>query len=71
MTRGQKTNTLSTWKQTLEQSGLATKGSGGKLEEWIPKIRSYISAKLPEETLELQTGSIKFKARPMHPHRLF
>ena len=71
MTRGQKTNTLSTWRHTLEQTGLTTKGPGGKLEEWIPKIRSSICATLAEETLELPTGSIKFKTRPMHPHRFF
>ena len=29
MTAGQNTNTLSTWKNTLEQTGLATKRSGG------------------------------------------
>ena len=45
---GQKTNALSTWKNTLEQTGLATKGSGGKLEEWIPNIRSSICATLAE-----------------------
>jgi len=71
MTAGRKTNTLSTWLHTLEQTGLATKGSGGKLKEWTPKIRSSICATLAEETLELPTGSIKFKARPMHPHKGF
>jgi hypothetical protein len=65
---GRKTNTLSTWLHTLEQTGLATKGLGGKLGEWIPKIRSSICATLAEETLELPTGSIKFKTRPMHSH---
>ena len=62
MTGGQKTNTLSAWKNTIEQTGLATKRSGGKMEEWIPKIRSSICATLAE----LPTGSITFKARPMH-----
>jgi hypothetical protein len=57
---GQKTNTLSTWKHTLDQTGLATKWPGGKLEEWIPKIQSSICAALAEETLELPTVSIKF-----------
>ena len=56
---------------SIEQTGLATRGPGAKLEEWIPKIRSSICATLAEETLELPTGSIKFKTRPMHPHRFF
>ena len=54
---GSDTNTLST-----------TRRSGGKLEEWISKIRSSICTTIAEETLELPIGSIKFKARPMHPH---
>jgi hypothetical protein len=68
---GNETNTLSTWLHTLEQTGLATRWSGGKLKEWIPKIRSSICATLADETLELPIGSIKFKARPMHPHTGF
>ena len=65
------TISLSTWKHTLEQTGLAMKGPGGTLEEFIPRIRSSICATLAVETLELPTGSIKFKARPMHPHKGF
>ena len=66
-----KDTTLSTRKSTLEQTGLATKKAGGKLEEWIPNILGSICATLANETLGLRTGSIKFKARPMHPHTRF
>jgi hypothetical protein len=71
MTAGKKINTLSTWKNTLEHAGLATKKSGGKLEEWIPNLRSPNCAALVEETLGLPPGSFKFKPRPIHPHTGF
>ena len=64
MIAGQKTNTLSTWKNTLEQTGIATEKSGEKLEEWISNIRSSICPTLAEETLGLPTASVKFEARP-------
>ena len=70
MTAGRRP-TQSTWKNTLEHSGLVTKRSGGKQEEWIPNIRSSICATLAEDTLVLPTESIKFQARPMHPHKGF
>ena len=54
---------------TLEQTGLATEKSGGKLKIWIPNIHSSILCRKVEETLGLSTGSIKFNARPMHPHK--
>jgi hypothetical protein len=70
-TAGRKTNTLSTWKNTLEKAGLATTRTGGKLEEWIPKLRSPYCAEMITEKLGLPPGYLRFKPRPMHPHTRF
>ena len=55
---GQKTNTLSIvdLEKHPRTNWLATKGTGGKLEEWIPKVQSSICATLAEKTLELPIG---------------
>lgn len=71
MTAGKKTNTRSTWKNTLEKAGLSTEKSGGKLEEWIPNIRSHCCATKVEEKLGLPPRSFKLKPRTMHPHISF
>jgi hypothetical protein len=65
---GAKTNTLSTWRKTLEKAGLATARQGGKLEEWVPIIRSGYCPAIVEEKLGLPPNSFWFKSRPMHPH---
>ena len=71
MAAGKKVNTLSTWKNTLEKSGLSSEKSGGKLEEWIPNIRGPNCTTIVEEKLGLPPGSFKFKPRPIHPHTGF
>jgi hypothetical protein len=69
MAPGRKTNTLSTWKTTLEKAGLTAKDRGGRFAEWIPKLRDS-SERLIEQALDLPQGSFRFKPRPIHPHSL-
>ena len=71
MKRGPKTNTLFTWKTTLEKTGLATEGSGGKFAEWITTLRGAGAIGLIQEALALPLRFLKFKPRPMHPHTQF
>jgi hypothetical protein len=65
---GEKTNTCTTYRKTLEKTGLATTGNGGKLAEWIPWLRSEGIAVVIREALDLLPGSAVLKPRPMHPH---
>ena len=56
---------------TLEKTGLATKGSGGKFAEWITTLRGAGAIGLIQEALALPLRFLKFKPRPMHPHTQF
>jgi hypothetical protein len=67
MTAGRKTNTLSTWRNTLEKAGLTEKGSGGRLSDWIPKLRSCNNDVI-EHSLGLPQGSFRFKPRHQYSH---
>ena len=71
MQRGSKTNTLSTWKTTLEKTGLTAIGKGGILAEWIPLLRSIGATGLIEQALGLLPKFLTLKPRSMHPHTQF
>jgi hypothetical protein len=46
---------------------LTKKGSGGRLSEWIPKLRSCCNEVL-EHSLDLPEGSFRFKPRHQYSH---
>jgi len=65
---GSKTNTRTTWKQTLRKAGLSETGD---MKEWIPNLCSINSTKKVEETLAVPPGTFeikqKSKQRPVFP----
>jgi hypothetical protein len=63
--RGNIGSTRSTLRSTLEDAGLCTKGSGGDLKEWIPRIKDPKFFRTIEEKLGLKKDSFKSLSKRM------